>query len=510
MKHRLSVIIAAHNEARTIGPLVRRLLQWQRKPEVIVIANGCSDGTARIAKRAGARVLRFRNRLGPDVGRAIGLSIARGDIFLVLDADMLVKLTQLEPFVRAVERGVDVALNRYPFPGTKQFHHPTAVAKNALNIFADRSDLQAASLTAVPHALSRRAVNALGPLAFCVPAVAQARALCSSDLRVQLAGRVHVGQLNRRRGVAHMREMRRLIVGDCLEGMSVIIEERGNRAGFTDLGRRRDLAWQPAFLPPPKTDVAVIIPTQGERNLPKVVHACSRSNIDQIRLVLNGADDVRLDDYKGMEKVQVDYYRHPVGHDVGRAIGCQQVDSEKYFITDSDIPLKQEDVTPFLDALDDGVHLALNRLDSVLGKSHQTDPPSIVKRFLNIALGRSDLGVSSLTAVPHAIRGEVIREIGADSLAVPPLAQVKAILSGFRVEAVHPVDVVRTNAYRPHLHKASAGKPLQRLIIGDYAEAISYFQRSSGTRGDFPDALRKRDVAKNYIARNRRSTRHRQ
>ncbi|GMA63301.1 glycosyltransferase family 2 protein [Alicyclobacillus fastidiosus] len=425
MKHRLSVIIAAHNEASTIGPLVRHLLQWHRKPEVIVVANGCRDGTARIAKLAGARVLRFDDKLGPDVGRAIGLSIARGDIFLVLDADILVRPAQLEPFVRAVERGVDVALNRYPFPDTKQFHHPTAIAKNALNIFADRSDLRAASLTAVPHALSRQAVNALGPLAFCVPAVAQARALCRSDLRVELAGRVHVGRLNRHRGAAHTKEMRRLIIGDCLEGMSVIIEERGNRAGFTDLGRRRDLAWQDAFLPPSTADVAVIIPTQGERNLPKVIRACSRSNIDHIRLVLNGTDDVQSDDYKGMENVQVDYYRHPVGHDVGRAIGCQQVDSEKYFFTDSDIPLKQEDVTPFLDALDDGVHLALNRLDSVLAKARQTDPPSIVKRFLNIALGRSDLGVSSLTAVPHAIRGEVLREIGADSLAVPPWRRSK-------------------------------------------------------------------------------------
>ncbi|WP_284285907.1 hypothetical protein [Alicyclobacillus fastidiosus] len=68
------------------------------------------------------------------------------------------------------------------------------------------------------------------------------------------------------------------------------------------------------------------------------------------------------------------------------------------------------------------------------------------------------------------------------------------------------MDVIRTNEYRPHLHRASAGKPLQRLIIGDYVEAIAYLQQSSETRGDFPDTLRKRDVAENYILHNKKST----
>ncbi len=142
MIHRLSVIIAAHNEARTIGPLVRRLLRWHRKPEVVVIAKGCHDGTARIARVAGAQVIRLRNQLGPDVERAIGLSVAQGNILLVLDAGMLVTLAQLEPFVRSVERGVDLALSR---SGIKQLHHSIAVANHALNIFADRPDLHAAS-----------------------------------------------------------------------------------------------------------------------------------------------------------------------------------------------------------------------------------------------------------------------------------------------------------------------------------------------------------------------------
>ncbi|WP_206922618.1 glycosyltransferase family 2 protein [Alicyclobacillus suci] len=504
MKHRrLSVVIAAHNEARTIGPLVRRLLQWNRKPEVIVVANGCRDGTARIAKATGARVVRFTHQLGPDVGRAIGIGLARGDIVLVLDADMLIPLAQLEPFVRAVERGVDVALNRYPFPHTKQFHHQTAVAKHALNIFANRADLRAASLTAVPHALSRKAIETLGPMAFCVPPVAQARAMCTSGLKVALAGRVHVGKLNRVRSALHLKAYRELILGDCLEGMAVIIRERGIRAGFTDLGRRRELGDRLAstVVAPTRVRVASVIPTQGERHLPELVGTLGASNVDCIQLICNGVDESMAKAYEGMPNVLVDYHRQRVGHDVGRAMGCLQVEADKYFITDADIVLQQGDILPFLNALDTGVDVALNRLDDILPKARQTDPPSIVKRFLNLALGRSDLGVSSLTAVPHAIRGDAVRTIGADALMVPPLAEVKAVLAGLRVQAVHAVDVVKTNAYRPHLHHTSAGKPLQQLIIGDYMEAIAYLQRRLGSRGNFPDTLRRRDVAEKYMQR---------
>ncbi|MFD1676580.1 glycosyltransferase [Alicyclobacillus fodiniaquatilis] len=498
MNRKLSIVIAAHNEAKTIGPLVRRLLRWHRRPEVIVIANGCTDGTGNIAKMAGARVVRFRTRLGPDIGRAIGISLAHGDILLVLDADVAVTIAQLEPFVRAVERGADIALNRYPLFGTKQFHHPTAVAKHALNVFADRPDLLAASLTAIPHAISRRAALQLGPLAFCVPPVAQARALCSNNLKVEVAAHVPVGRLNRRRGPHHELTMRRLIIGDCLEGMSVIIQERGSRGGFTDLSRKRHLVTQMPVLPRSSVDTAVIVPTQGEETLRQVLKELRRLHLDQVRLVLNGTSDTTLPDVKGLS-VQVDHYRDPVGHDVGRAIGCMQVDAAKYFFTDADIILPKAQVQPFLAALDEGVDIALNHLDAILAKRRQIDPPSIVKRFLNIACERPDLGVASLTAVPHAVSRRTVEQIGAEAFAVPPVAQVKAILAGLKVMAVHPVDVIHTNAARPHLHDKSVGRPLQKLIIGDYVEAIHCLQQTLGDRGAFPDNVRRRTIAEQYI-----------
>lgn len=500
MKRKLSVVIAAHNEARTIGPVVRRLLQWYRRPEVVVIANGCTDGTARIAKSAGARVIRFKNKLGPDIGRAIGIVAATGDMYLVVDADMLIPLRQLEPFVKAIERGVDIAINHYPFLGTKQYHHPTAVAKNALNIFANRSDLRAASLTAVPHAISHRAVTRLGPLAFCVPPVAQARAICSG-LRVEIAGGVGVGALNRSRTLNHEKMMRRLIIGDCLEGMAEIIAERGERGEFTDLNRRRDLAEVAAFSTKGKAHRVAVIPTQGEENLRSLVRSIEAAEIEQIRLVVNGlAEPEKERMEKWRHAIKIDYFDERVGHDVGRAIGCMQVDSDVYFITDADIPLVKDDIEPFLNAVDTGVDVALNDLNKILSRNQQIDPPSVVKRFLNLACDRPDLGVASLTAVPHAISGRCVRSIGVRPFSVPPVAHVEALLRGHQVAAVHAIDVITTNAQRPELHSIGAGRPLQRMIIGDHIEAIARLQAQMGDRAGFPDELRRRDIAKRYLA----------
>ncbi len=490
---RTSIIIAARNEANKIQPLVSRLKKWRHCFEVIVVANGCSDSTARRARRAGARVLEFEEPLGPDVGRAIGIAAAKGDIYLVLDADLRIYPNQLNPFVLAVEKGVDIALNRYPLPETVRFQHPTAVAKHALNLFAERPDLAACSLTAVPHALSRRVVKGIGAYAFAVPPVAQAAAMLSGSYRIEPVAHVPVGILNPMRSKDHQKRMRNLIIGDCLEAVHLIHLKKGVRGGFTDLHRKRELI--PAFDDTgveELTHIAAVVPAQGEDSLLDVVESLSMTGVGQVVVVQNGSEKIRFK-HASQKHVKSFHYDESVGHDVGRAIGCAKLKANGYFITDADILMKPTDMKEFMDALKK-VDVALNSLDEVLPKESQTDAPSIVKRFVNLACNRPDLGVASLTAIPHAITRQVVESIGVDALAVPPLAQVKAILAGFSVQTVHSVDVIHTNAYRPKLHAPSSGRPVSKLITGDCLEALFYLQSQIGIRAYFPDNLRRRDL----------------
>jgi glycosyltransferase involved in cell wall biosynthesis len=88
----ISVIVPAHNEEAYLGRTLEAL-QSQTYPlhEILVIANGCSDGTARIARNRCDRLV-VLSRKGISHARNVGAHAARGDILIFLDAD-----TVLEP-----------------------------------------------------------------------------------------------------------------------------------------------------------------------------------------------------------------------------------------------------------------------------------------------------------------------------------------------------------------------------------------------------------------------------
>lgn len=495
MSTRLSVVIPAHNEAKTIKRLVSMLSRWTRQPEIIVVANGCVDGTANLARQAGAIVIDLPDAVGQDVGRSIGAAAATGNVLLVLDADMLFTVPELEPFVRAVENGVDVALNQYPLPGGRFYLHPTAIAKQSVNLFLDRGDLRAASMTAVPHALSRKAVRKIGLQRLSVPPVAQAAAVLAG-LNVQAVAYVPVGERNPIRRRPRQKSLQRLIIGDCQEAIDTICSERGARGFFPDDVRRREIldALDPRPADSSPFETLAIIPVKDEQTtLARLLHSLPQGLISATCVVNNGSSDGTTD-VAAQFGALVKEFPDALGHDVGRAVGCMLFASDRYLFLDGDIPLGQEDVAPFVEALEE-VDIALNDIDRLIAQRRRLDGVSVAKRFLNLALDRSDLGTASLTAVPHAIRSEVIETIGADSLAVPPLAQVKTALAGYRIKAVHAVNVIKRNRFRRTEHSRKYGKPLERLILGDHMEALHHLQATLGVRGFFPDHVRRRDLA---------------
>lgn len=87
----ISIIIAAHDEARVIGSCLAALAAQHNPPsyEIIVAANGCRDDTAAVARRhPGVTVLEL-----PNPGKTAALNaadrVARGSRRVYLDADIL-------------------------------------------------------------------------------------------------------------------------------------------------------------------------------------------------------------------------------------------------------------------------------------------------------------------------------------------------------------------------------------------------------------------------------------
>ncbi|MGF7047123.1 glycosyltransferase involved in cell wall biosynthesis [Paenibacillus sp. DS2015] len=236
----VSVIVPVMNERKTIGAIVREARQVHRSVEVLVVANGCTDGTSSIARRYGATVLEYENPLGHDVGRTVGAQAARGKVLLFIDGDMIISAKELRPFVDAVLSGTDVALNQYSGPVNHKQAHPVVLAKHVLNGMLSRSDLKGASMTAVPHALSRKALNILGSECLSVPPLALTIAV-HSGLKVAAVRVLQVGRMNRKRTKrGSVDPLLNIIVSDHMQAIRWLMEQTNERNGCGDLYRERN------------------------------------------------------------------------------------------------------------------------------------------------------------------------------------------------------------------------------------------------------------------------------
>jgi len=84
-KPRVSVVMPAHNEGKSVGNLV--ISCKALCDEIIVVDNGSTDNTAAIAKESGAIVVRNEENLGVAKATQKGFEIAHGDIIVTIDAD---------------------------------------------------------------------------------------------------------------------------------------------------------------------------------------------------------------------------------------------------------------------------------------------------------------------------------------------------------------------------------------------------------------------------------------
>ena len=231
------------NEKRTLAKVLQQASKVHHCSEVIVIDNGSTDGTSNIAASWGARLISFEAPLGHDVGRRVGAEMAKGEVLLFIDGDMVIPAIHLKVFVQAILSGVDVALNGYRGPVEREPVHPVILAKHVLNASLGRTDLGGASMTAIPHAISRRALQIIGSKVLEVPPLAMTIAI-HKGLQVKAVHTVAVGRKNRTRFKSRETVMvdplSSLIVGDHLEALHWIVAQQGCRGGFEDLGRKRD------------------------------------------------------------------------------------------------------------------------------------------------------------------------------------------------------------------------------------------------------------------------------
>jgi glycosyltransferase involved in cell wall biosynthesis len=87
----VSIIIPAYNEELTIQSVVNEVQNLLRQhdifPEIIVVDDGSTDMTGRVAKSAGARVIQHRSNRGYGASLKTGISAATHEMIAIIDAD---------------------------------------------------------------------------------------------------------------------------------------------------------------------------------------------------------------------------------------------------------------------------------------------------------------------------------------------------------------------------------------------------------------------------------------
>lgn len=112
---KIAVLVPAHNEGKMIAVTIAALHQSEypdAQLTVYVIADNCTDATARIAQAAGARVLERTDRENPGKGQALDWALREAreelshvDIISVIDADTIVHPQFFAEIDRAFSRG---------------------------------------------------------------------------------------------------------------------------------------------------------------------------------------------------------------------------------------------------------------------------------------------------------------------------------------------------------------------------------------------------------------------
>lgn len=83
----ISIVIPAYNEADAIADVVQVLRGAANWREIIVVDDGSSDATARLAQEAGACVVRLPYNMGNGAAVKNGIRRASGEFVLIIDAD---------------------------------------------------------------------------------------------------------------------------------------------------------------------------------------------------------------------------------------------------------------------------------------------------------------------------------------------------------------------------------------------------------------------------------------
>jgi glycosyltransferase involved in cell wall biosynthesis len=131
---RVSIVIPARNEATPLALLLPTVRRQNPDAELLVIDDGSTDATRRVAEDAGARVIAHPYSMGNGAAIKTGARAARGEIIVFMDADGQHQATDIPRLLEKIDAGYDMAVGARKSGSHAGAHR--AVANEILSRFA--------------------------------------------------------------------------------------------------------------------------------------------------------------------------------------------------------------------------------------------------------------------------------------------------------------------------------------------------------------------------------------
>lgn len=124
---KISVVLPAKNEAGAIKETIHKIKQLNFIHEIIVVNDGSTDGTQKIAEQAGAKVVSHPYSKGNGAAIKTGARNAIGDVIVFMDADGQHDPEDIPRLIAKIEEGYDLVV------GARQKGSQASVGRGVAN-----------------------------------------------------------------------------------------------------------------------------------------------------------------------------------------------------------------------------------------------------------------------------------------------------------------------------------------------------------------------------------------